>query len=85
MHLQTHSRLLTEWALESSDGREHVLRLFGCILSISACNAQYPTEETISEIPFGFWYILQVRSGLAREKTSFLVDTFAETENILKI
>ena len=26
---------------------------------MSACNAQYPTQETISEMPFGFWYIFQ--------------------------
>ena len=28
-------------------------------IGVSACNAQYPTQETISEMPFGFWYIFQ--------------------------
>lgn len=36
-----------------------MLRLISAILSASSCPAQFPTQETISEMPFGFWYILQ--------------------------
>ena len=42
------------------DGRECVLRMISAILAASSCPAQFPTHETISEMPFGFWYILQV-------------------------
>merc|ERR1719319_1215389 len=34
-------------------------RLLITILAASSCHAQFPTQETISEMPFGFWYILQ--------------------------
>ena len=40
-------------------GRDVVLRLVTAILAASSCHAQFPTQETISEMPFGFWYILQ--------------------------
>ena len=36
-----------------------MLRLVTAILAASSCYAQFPTQETISEMPFGFWYILQ--------------------------
>lgn len=36
-----------------------MLRLISTILYASSCPAQFPTQETISEMPFGFWYILQ--------------------------
>ena len=35
------------------------LRLVTTVLAASSCHAQFPTQETISEMPFGFWYILQ--------------------------
>jgi hypothetical protein len=53
--------MLIDWSLESPDGRQTVLQLVSIIHSISACSGQYPTQETISEMPFGFWYIFQVR------------------------
>ena len=46
-------------SLYFQDGRTCVLRLISAILSASACPAQFSTQETISEMPFGFWYILQ--------------------------
>ena len=52
--------MLIDWSMETPEGREVVLQLVSIILSISACNGQYPTQETISEMPFGFWYIFQV-------------------------
>ena len=45
--------------LSSAEGRDVVLRLVTSILAASSCHAQFPTQETISEMPFGFWYILQ--------------------------
>jgi len=56
---ESHSRLLIDWATSSSEGRDVVLRLVSAILAASSCHAQFPTQETISEMPFGFWYILQ--------------------------
>ena len=56
---ESHSRLLIDWATSSSEGRDVVLRLVTTILAASSCHAQFPTQETISEMPFGFWYILQ--------------------------
>jgi len=56
---ESHSRLLIDWATTAQEGREAVLRLISAILSASSCAAQFPTQETISEMPFGFWYILQ--------------------------
>ena len=43
----------------ATSGRDVVLRLVTSILAASSCHAQFPTQETISEMPFGFWYILQ--------------------------
>ena len=59
---ESHSRLLIDWSTSSSEGRDVVLRLVTAILAASSCHAQFPTQETISEMPFGFWYILQVRA-----------------------
>ena len=56
---ESHSRLLIDWSTSSSEGRDVVLRLVTAILAASSCYAQFPTQETISEMPFGFWYILQ--------------------------
>ena len=42
--------------LYSNNGNSKKISNF---LGVSACNAQYPTQETISEMPFGFWYIFQ--------------------------
>ena len=56
---ESHSRLLIDWSTSSSEGRDVVLRLVTAILAASSCHAQFPTQETISEMPFGFWYILQ--------------------------
>lgn len=59
--------MLIDWSLETVDGRETVLQLVSTILSISACNGQYPTQETISEMPFGFWYIFQASEVLFKD------------------
>lgn len=56
---ESHSRLLIDWATTSGEGRDVVLRLVNTILIASSCHAQFPTQETLSEMPFGFWYILQ--------------------------
>lgn len=56
---ESHSRLLIDWSVTSMEGRELAIQLVSTILSASCCHAQYPTQETISEMPFGFWYILQ--------------------------
>ena len=56
-HLRgVHSRLLIDWASSSREGRDVMLRLVTTTLAASSCQAQFPTQETIS---FGFWYILQ--------------------------
>jgi hypothetical protein len=39
--------------------KELALRLIKLILGVSTIPAQYPTQETISEIPFGFWCVFQ--------------------------
>jgi len=51
--------MLSELKSTLQEGRDCVLRLISAILAASSCPAQFPTQETISEIPFGFWYILQ--------------------------
>ena len=51
--------MLIDWATESEMGKQATVRLVRIVLAISSCNAQYPTQETISEMPFGFWYIFQ--------------------------
>ena len=56
---ETHSRMLIDWATSDETGRNLTVRLVRIILGVSSCNAQFPTQETISEIPFGFWYIFQ--------------------------
>ncbi|XP_040576094.1 importin-13 [Lepeophtheirus salmonis] len=54
---ESHSRLLIDWSTNSD--REMVLRLINIFLSVSGVEAVYPIQETLSEMPFGFWYILQ--------------------------
>ncbi len=56
---ETHSRMLIDWSTENETGRQMAVRLVRIILAVSSCQAQYPTQETISEMPFGFWYIFQ--------------------------
>lgn len=56
---ETHSRMLIDWSTECQAGRDATLRLVRIILAVSSCSAQFPTQETISEMPFGFWYIFQ--------------------------
>ncbi|TRY79407.1 hypothetical protein TCAL_07050 [Tigriopus californicus] len=56
---ESHSRLLLDWTTESEEGRNAALRLVSIILRISSSQAQFPTQETLSEIAFGFWYIFQ--------------------------
>ena len=56
---ETHSRMLIDWSTESEMGKQATVRLVRIVLAVSSCNAQYPTQETISEMPFGFWYIFQ--------------------------
>eukprot|EP00095_Tigriopus_kingsejongensis_P012065 maker-scaffold60_size442463-snap-gene-0.27 protein:Tk12065 transcript:maker-scaffold60_size442463-snap-gene-0.27-mRNA-1 annotation:"Importin-13" len=56
---ESHSRLLLDWTTENEEGRNAALRLVSTILRISSSHAQFPTQETLSEIAFGFWYIFQ--------------------------
>ena len=56
---ESHSRIMIEWALESEAGRAATVRLVNIVLAVSVVPAQYPTHETLSEMPFGFWYIFQ--------------------------
>ena len=51
--------MILDWAIESQVGQMAAIRLVNVILNISLCDAQYPTQETLSEMPFGFWYIFQ--------------------------
>ena len=51
--------MILDWAIESQEGQVAAIRLVNVILNISLCDAQYPTQETLSEMPFGFWYIFQ--------------------------
>ncbi len=67
--------MLIDWSMETPEGREVVLQLVSIILSISACNGQYPTQETISEMPFGFWYIFQVIFSISF--VSMLINRFS--------
>ena len=57
---ESHSRMLLDWTVESQEGAAIVLELITTIFAVSSCHAQYPLNETISEMPFGFWYIFQV-------------------------
>lgn len=56
---ESHSRMMLDWSIESEEGRATTLRLIHCILNVSSCRAQFPTQENLSEMPFGFWYIFQ--------------------------
>ena len=56
---ETHSRLMLDWTMESEEGTMTSSRVVAIVLRISSCKAQFPTQETLSEIPFGFWYIFQ--------------------------
>ena len=40
-------------------GKDLSLQLLQVILAVSSVPAQYPVNEQISEMPFGFWYIFQ--------------------------
>lgn len=57
---ESHSRMLLDWTVESQEGAQCVLGLITAIFAVSSCPAQFPLQETISEMPFGFWYIFQV-------------------------
>ena len=56
---ECHSRMMIDWSTEDPRGKELVFQLLQVILAISSVPAQYPVQETISEMPFGFWYIFQ--------------------------
>ncbi len=54
-----HSRLLLDWTVESEEGKAQAGRAVAVILKLSSTPAQFPTDERISELLFGFWYIFQ--------------------------
>ncbi len=56
---ETHPRLLLDWTVQSEEGRLAATKLISLILQVSSCPAQYPTQEKISEMAFGFWYTFQ--------------------------
>ncbi len=56
---ENHSRLLLDWTSQSEEGRATSAKLVSLILQVSSCPAQYPTNERLSEMAFGFWYIFQ--------------------------
>ena len=56
---ESHSRMMIDWASVDPRGKELSLRLLKIILAVSSVDAQFPVQETISEMPFGFWYIFQ--------------------------
>ncbi|XP_070563307.1 importin-13-like [Ptychodera flava] len=53
---ENHSKPLLEC---SSEYKQHVMELTRFILGFSALPGYFPVDENISNIPFGFWYILQ--------------------------
>ncbi|XP_077981150.1 importin-13-like [Glandiceps talaboti] len=53
---ENHSKAILEC---SDEYKQHVMELTRFILGFSALPGHYPVDETISNIPFGFWYILQ--------------------------
>ena len=88
--VENHSRLLLKFALEDQDEkRAAVLQLITLLVQCSGTPGQYPTHETLSNIPFSVWYSLQddltmVFEGEEREQLMLLlrpiylqlVDTF---------
>ncbi len=54
-----HSRLLLDWTLQSDEGRSNASKVVSIILQLSSTPAQFPTQERVSEMLFGFWYIFQ--------------------------
>ncbi len=56
---ENHSRLLLDWTVQSEEGKTTATKLVSLILQVSSCPTQYPTNERLSEMAFGFWYIFQ--------------------------
>ncbi|XP_071954474.1 importin-13-like [Antedon mediterranea] len=53
---ENHSKLILE---SQGDERQQCLDLTNLILGFTALPGHYPVDENISNMPFGFWYILQ--------------------------
>jgi len=56
---ESHSRMMIDWSTTDARGKELALQLLQVILAVSSVPAQFPIGETVSEMPFGFWYIFQ--------------------------
>ncbi|XP_046387524.1 importin-13 isoform X2 [Ischnura elegans] len=57
---ESHVRLLLGEAKEGvANPSEVLLLILELLLECTGMQGQYPSEETLSAIPFGFWYILQ--------------------------
>ena len=57
--VETHSRLLLQSALEEVH-RQAVIQVVSLLVDCASTPGQYPTEETLSSIPFAVWYTIQV-------------------------
>ncbi|XP_018007858.1 importin-13 isoform X1 [Hyalella azteca] len=58
--VENHSKLLLKVALEDQgEQRAAVLQLVSLLVQCSGTPGQYPTHETLSNIPFSVWYTIQ--------------------------
>ncbi|XP_022101728.1 importin-13-like isoform X1 [Acanthaster planci] len=53
---ENNSKILLE---SEGEDRQHAVEFTNLIIGFTALPGHYPVDETISNIPFGFWYILQ--------------------------
>ncbi|KAL7639589.1 UNVERIFIED_CONTAM: hypothetical protein RMT77_010090 [Armadillidium vulgare] len=56
--VESHSRLLLSTALNETD-RSSVVQVVSLLVDCAATPGQYPTQETLSSIPFAVWYTIQ--------------------------
>ncbi|XP_064626443.1 importin-13-like isoform X2 [Lineus longissimus] len=56
---ENHTKLILECALGTEEEKLHAMNLINLVMQCSAMPGHFPTDETCSELAFGFWYILQ--------------------------
>ena len=56
--VESHSRLLLQSALEENH-KQAVIQVVSLLVDCASTPGQYPTEETLSSIPFAVWYTIQ--------------------------
>eukprot|EP00057_Strongylocentrotus_purpuratus_P019846 XP_011674320.1 PREDICTED: importin-13-like [Strongylocentrotus purpuratus] len=53
---ENHTKLLVE---STGEDKQHAMEFTSLVLGFTALPGHYPVDETISNMPFGFWYLLQ--------------------------